>query len=184
MAKEKNEPVITAYLKKAADLDGSKEEPAIGARNLILEELQGEARQLISSGTGDVRKTLQKMDEIAEYRRRSGRGAIRLDSDADFQNLLCWRGSLEDFAAESRVRRACDAAVELTKGAISNYRDSRGLNRARNGDLKGAIPDFQAFVDDPKTGASERALRVKWIKSLEQGINPFTQEEIKRLMRD
>jgi hypothetical protein len=73
--------------------------------------------------------------------------------------------------------------------------DSRGLNRALNGNYDGAIEDFQFFVDqlqdiEPDNEAQANALakaiakRKTWIVSLEAGENPFDEETLEALRNE
>ncbi len=61
----------------------------------------------------------------------------------------------------------------------------RGLARALNDDIDGAIKDFQAIVDwTDWTGAEELKLEYqRWLDVLHAGENPFTPEELERLRR-
>ena len=57
----------------------------------------------------------------------------------------------------------CEEAVDIDSDP--NYRDSRGLNRALLRDIRGALEDFQAFVNE----AEDKQLvaqRRKYIESL------------------
>lgn len=95
-------------------------------------------------------------------------------------NNLCWWGSLWGHAAD--VMDACETAVAL-EPKNGMFRDSRGLARALTGDIAGAIEDFQAFVN--WTDNEERRLqRQRWIDALHAGNNPFTDEEIERLLNE
>ncbi|NEQ36876.1 MAG: hypothetical protein F6K40_11540 [Okeania sp. SIO3I5] len=92
-------------------------------------------------------------------------------------DYLCWYGSLYKQAAD--VMFACEKAVALSPkdGGII---DSRGLARALTGDIEGALADFQVFVewtDDEEN----KAKRQQWIKALQAGENPFTDEVLKEL---
>ena len=74
---------------------------------------------------------------------------------------------------------ACDKAVSLSP-KDGDIIDSRGLARALTGDIEGAIADFQVFVE--WTSNKERkAQRQEWIKALQAGENPFTDELLKEL---
>jgi WD40 repeat protein len=100
--------------------------------------------------------------------------------DGDANNAMCWRGSLDGFAAE--VLSACERAVSLDP--LPGFRDSRGLARALTGDTKGAIEDFQAFVDWSKQNGKydpDGKQREEWIASLKQGKNPFDQKTLDSL---
>jgi hypothetical protein len=77
---------------------------------------------------------------------------------------------------------ACETAVALEpKNGI--FRDSRGLARALTGNIAGAIEDFQAFVDWTDN-EQKRLQRQRWLDALRAGENPFTQEEIERLLNE
>ncbi len=92
-------------------------------------------------------------------------------------NNLCWYGSLYKQAAD--VMFACEKAVALDP-KNGNIVDSRGLARALTGDIEGAIVDFQVYVewtDDEE----EKAQRQEWIKALQAGEDPFTDEVLKEL---
>jgi hypothetical protein len=93
-------------------------------------------------------------------------------------NTLCRYGSLHGQAAE--VMKACENAVTVAP-ENGTFRDSRGIARAMTGNTAGAIQDFQAFIKS--TGSDEeKKQRQGWIDALKAGNNPFTQEEIKRLL--
>ncbi|GET35472.1 nSTAND1 domain-containing NTPase [Microseira wollei] len=93
-------------------------------------------------------------------------------------NTLCRYGSLHGQAAE--VMKACENAVTVAP-KNGEFRDSRGIARAMTGNTAGAIEDFQAFIKS--TGSDEeKKQRQGWIDALKAGKNPFTQEEIKRLL--
>ncbi|MGD1714328.1 WD40 repeat domain-containing protein, partial [Dapis sp. BLCC M172] len=92
-------------------------------------------------------------------------------------NTLCWNGSLYKQAAD--VMFACEKAVALSPkdGGII---DSRGLARALTGDIEGAIEDFQVYVEWTDN-EKNKAQRQEWIKALQAGENPFTDEVLKEL---
>ncbi|MDJ0718280.1 MAG: tetratricopeptide repeat protein [Prochloraceae cyanobacterium] len=95
-------------------------------------------------------------------------------------NRLCRFGSLHKHAAE--VMFACEKAVTLApeNGGI---RDSRGLARALTGNTKGAIEDFQAYIES-EWYYNRIAQRQRWIDALRANKNPFTDEEIKSLFNE
>jgi tetratricopeptide (TPR) repeat protein len=104
----------------------------------------------------------------------------KIDIPATVGNNLCWWGSLWGHAAD--VMDACETAVALEpKNGI--FRDSRGLARALTGNIAGAIEDFQAFVDWTDN-EQKRLQRQRWLDALRAGENPFTQEEIERLLNE
>jgi regulator of sirC expression with transglutaminase-like and TPR domain len=59
-------------------------------------------------------------------------------------------------------------------------RDSRGLARALTGNFKGAIEDFQVFIESTDD-ADVKAQRESWVKDLQAGNNPFTPEVLENL---
>ena len=64
-----------------------------------------------------------------------------------------------------------------------NIRDSRGIARALTGNTKGAIEDFQAFI--AWTHYEElKSQRQSWIDALRGGKNPFTPEEMEKLLNE
>ncbi|MCL2939434.1 MAG: hypothetical protein MGU50_24370, partial [Trichodesmium sp. MAG_R02] len=58
--------------------------------------------------------------------------------------------------------------------------ESRGLARALTGDIEGAIADFQVYVNWT-SNEEKKAQRQEWIKALQAGENPFTDELLKEL---
>ncbi|WP_016871111.1 AAA-like domain-containing protein [Fischerella thermalis] len=99
---------------------------------------------------------------------------------ANSWNSLCWEGGLRGYAKD--VIFACEKAVSLIPDD-GNIRDSRGLARALTGDTKGAIEDFEAYIewiDDPQA----KAKRQSWVKDLKAGKNPFTPEELLKLQSE
>ena len=58
--------------------------------------------------------------------------------------------------------------------------DSRGLAKALIGDIEGAIIDFQVYVEWT-SNKEEKTQRQEWIKALQAGENPFTDELLKEL---
>jgi tetratricopeptide (TPR) repeat protein len=95
-------------------------------------------------------------------------------------NTLCWDASLYGQAAE--VMFACENAVTLAP-KNGDFRDSRGVARAMTGDTSGAIEDFQAYIKWTKS-VERKKQRQGWIKDLKAGKNPFTKEEIERLLQE
>jgi tetratricopeptide (TPR) repeat protein len=100
-----------------------------------------------------------------------------LKIDAEQWNSFCWDGSLNGYAKD--VLFACENAVKLAPND-GNIRDSRGLARALTGNLKGAIEDFQDFVEWTNEDEKKKQ-RQGWIKALKSGKNPFTPEVLEKL---
>ncbi|MGJ5672431.1 MAG: AAA-like domain-containing protein [Nostochopsis sp.] len=99
---------------------------------------------------------------------------------ANSWNNLCWEGSLRGYAKD--VMFACEKAVFLLPDD-GNVHDSRGLARALTGDTKGAVEDFQVYIqwiDNP--GA--KAKRQSWVKDLSAGKNPLTPEVLQKLQSE
>lgn len=132
-------------------------------------------------------------DAAAAYTKLT-KTAIQID-DAPFSNEVCWVGSLSHLA--QIVMPACEYAVKVAP-SIGGYRDSRGLARALTGDTKGAIEDFQFFIDwetnimnserlDPETQAyyvHQMDERHTWIEALKAGRNPFDEKTLKALQNE
>jgi hypothetical protein len=76
---------------------------------------------------------------------------------------------------------ACEKAVNL-EPQVGTYRDSRGVARALTGNISGAIDDFRAYMRSTGVPVEEYHQRKSWIDMLQAGKNPFTQEEIKKLL--
>ncbi|WP_246259694.1 WD40 domain-containing protein [Oxynema aestuarii] len=95
-------------------------------------------------------------------------------------NTLCRFGALQGRAAA--VLFACETAVSLeAENAV--YQDSRGLARALTGNIEGAIEDFQAFLDSINNNSAQ-FWRKEWIYSLRNDKNPFTEQELQRLLEE
>jgi regulator of sirC expression with transglutaminase-like and TPR domain len=81
---------------------------------------------------------------------------------------------------------ACQRAVEL-EPENGRLRDTRGLARALSGDTKGAIEDFEFFVESAKKdGESQESIRQcqLWIRDLKGSRNPFTPETLEALRNE
>jgi len=103
-------------------------------------------------------------------------------------NNLCWLGALNGQPAQAaQVMKACEYAVELDPEELGNV-DTRGVARAVAGDHKGAIEDFQKFIDKWDGDGSPEGARIKeqrrgWIKALNEGKNPFTSDVLLELRK-
>ncbi len=87
--------------------------------------------------------------------------------NARLNNLICWSGSLHNFAES--VLPACERAVELEPDN-KNYRESRGLAHALTGNYSAAIEDLE-----------EAGGREDWVADLKAGENPFSPEVLEEL---
>ncbi|MBD2203335.1 hypothetical protein H6G33_04920 [Calothrix sp. FACHB-1219] len=119
---------------------------------------------------GDVKKAIAAYAEAEKL-------DAKLEISANNWNSLCRYGSLYGYAGD--VMFACEKAVSLAP-TNGNIRDSRGLARALTGNTKGAIEDFQAFIEWTDN-SEEKSQRQGWINSLSAGKNPFTKEELEKL---
>ena len=121
---------------------------------------------------GDLAKT------VANYQK-----ALELDPDnADWYNNLCWAYGV--FHQPEAGLEYCERAVELR--AEPYIHDSRGLVYALLGDYGNAIIDFTIFVnyyEKTYRGQSfpEVEQRKAWIKAMQAGQNPFTEEVLEGL---
>jgi WD40 repeat protein len=142
-------------------------------RNLTFSSEQQRARTLLL----ELNLVPEAVNALKSLR-AAGLSSTEFDTNAYVANELCWRGSLYtlDLAKEPEVRNACEHAVTLTKEANSSYSDSRGLNRARNGDFSGAIADFKKFAGDLTKSKALRDDRERWIEKLAKQENPFTSD--------
>ncbi|NET62809.1 MAG: hypothetical protein F6K47_43995 [Symploca sp. SIO2E6] len=117
----------------------------------------------------------------------------KLEISAEAWNIVCWNGSLYGYATD--VIDACEQAVE---NAIDDglFHDSRGLARALTGQTKEAIEDFRYFItwidnnletmdyEESSKFSSIKTIRERWINELQNGKNPFTDQEIKKLFSE
>src|SRR5204862_5813083 len=136
---------------------------------------------------GRVLATADRIDEALAAYRDAQRDDPGLMISAAQWNVLCWWGCL--FGKAKEVCFAGDQAVGLDGSGPRCQ--ARGLARALTGDRKGAIDDFEAFVqwqqqnpdaaESPEAAARLVATRRQWIDALRRGENPFTAEELVRL---
>ena len=134
------------------------------------------ATALVSQGESLASE--EKLDEAVKVFKRAQELDANVEISAIFLNLLCESGSLFGQAAD--VLEYCETAVKLTNEQDAEIRDSRGLARALTGDFKGAITDFEFFVQHTNS-EEEKKQRQDWIKALKKGNNPFTQAVLESL---
>ena len=158
-----------AEFRKAQTLDSQ------GASDIVPELAAGIGELLRYRGDSDVVDSA-----LAAYRE-----AVRWDTSfvptAQTLNSLCWWGTLGGRARD--VAGECEAAVK-TSPDDGNIRDSRGLNRALNGNRIGAATDFQFFVTWSAGDSDynrQRTDRIAWIRDLKAGKNPFTPRVLAQL---
>ncbi|MGD8868024.1 MAG: serine/threonine-protein kinase [Gemmatimonadales bacterium] len=107
-------------------------------------------------------------------------GLLESESRALVLNGICWWGTLAGQAVP--VLPVCEAAVDASDEANRpRIRDSRALARTLTGDYAGAIKDFQYYMARPANVAGVGPRR-SWVEALRNGENPFTQQELDRLI--
>jgi tetratricopeptide (TPR) repeat protein len=107
-------------------------------------------------------------------------GVLESESRALVLNGICWWASLAGQATQ--VLPTCEAAVKASDDANRpRIRDSRALARSLTCDYAGAVEDFDAYMSRPANVAGVGQRRA-WVESLRNGENPFTQEELDRLI--
>jgi tetratricopeptide (TPR) repeat protein len=152
-------PATLADLEQARRLDPDYLDAYIGL-GLVYKEM------------GDLTKT------VASYQQ-----ALELDPDnADWYNNLCWAYGV--FNQPEEGLEYCERAVELR--AEPYIHDSRGLVYALLGDYGNAIIDFTIFVNFYEKSYPNQSFpaveqRKGWIKTMQAGDNPFTQEVLDTL---
>jgi hypothetical protein len=102
--------------------------------------------------------------------------------DAAYWNTLCRAGVLR--GQLNTVQAACGRAVAQAPDN-AQYRDSRGLARALNGDSTGAIEDFTAYISwaiDAGADTNAATQREQWITTLKAGGQPITDDVLKQLL--
>jgi tetratricopeptide (TPR) repeat protein len=100
-------------------------------------------------------------------------------------NQLCW-----DYGLLGKADLAlpyCEQAVK--EEPAPSTRDSRGLAYALLGKFDPAIADFQVVVDELKSSTKPEEKKIyqtrqAWIKTMQNGDNPITPEELARLRKD
>ena len=130
---------------------------------------------------GKVKEAIRVYQQIDVFVRPHALDTSRVsDNEASgpqAMNIICWLGSAYGYPLE--VMSACERAVAQLPGD-PNYRDSRGLARALTGNPKGAIEDFQYYIERGDKGEIKKQ-RLIWIEDLRAGKSPFTPEELKKL---
>ena len=87
---------------------------------------------------------------------------------------------INPISTEKPVKELNDTIVPNVDKLSRSIIDSRGLARALTGDIEGAIIDFQVYVEWT-SNKEEKTQRQEWIKALQAGENPFTDELLKEL---
>jgi len=92
-------------------------------------------------------------------------------------NTLCWYASVYEHAAKAIL--SCEKAVALNP-EDGNIRGSRALARALNGNIQGAIEDFQFAIENYDDDRWTQKMQ-GWLDALLKKKNPFTEEVLKGL---
>ncbi len=175
LAKEEKEEKMDeaiAMFKRAQELDSSLTfDPQQKANQLL-------ASALVSKGEKSLLFAPGRIDETIATIKRAQELDTNVEISANFLNFLCGYGSLFGQAAD--VLEYCEAAVKRTNEQHAGIRGNRGLARALTGDFKGAITDFEFFVQHTDSEKEKKQCQ-DWIKALKKGDNPFTQEVLESL---
>ncbi|MFP4124779.1 MAG: tetratricopeptide repeat protein, partial [Coleofasciculus sp.] len=141
------------------------------------------AHQFAAQGKVEEGEKLARQGEVQEaiaFYTQAQKLAPNLEIPEIALDTLCWRGTLHGHAAD--VMSFCDKGVEMYP-QYGSVRESRGLARARTGNTEGAIEDFQSAIKlTDKDEIKSRSQR--WINELRAGKNPFTPEELERLLNE
>jgi WD40 repeat protein len=130
------------------------------------------ARRLMEDGaSADARALISQAETLVVH-----------CGSAELSNMVCWWGTLYGFA--SLVGDAGEEAVRLAPDNAS-YRDTRGVNRAANGNLSGASEDFIDFLErGTQVSGAVRRRREGWLEQLRQQHNPIDEHELAQLRYD
>jgi WD40 repeat protein len=172
LAEEEKMDEAIAMFKHAQLLDSSLTfDPQQKANQLVASALvrKGEESLLLAPG---------KIDETIVTIKRAQELDTNMEISTYSLNRLCWHGSL--FGQAAKVLEYCETAVKRTNEQDADIRDSRGLARALTGNFKGAITDFEFFVQHTNSEEKKKQ-RQDWIKALKKGDNPFTEEVLESL---
>ncbi|MBR8835916.1 MAG: AAA-like domain-containing protein [Stigonema ocellatum SAG 48.90 = DSM 106950] len=156
------------------DTQAVKNNPEAVAKKLVAPALIQQGEELAKQG--DVKKGIEKYTE-----------AQKLDStlkiSAQSWQSICFGGSLYNQAAD--VMFACEKAVALaSKKEEASAKAVRGLAKALAGDKKGAIADFEVYIQSKDISAEGKKQVQGWVDALRVGKNPFTPEVLKKLRSD
>ena len=77
------------------------------------------------------------------------------------------------------VLKYCEQAVQLSP-EDARIRNSRGLARVLTGDFRGAIDDFQFYVDYAYPDVEFIRQPQQWIIDLKAGTNPFSPDVLEQ----
>ncbi len=109
-----------------------------------------------------------------------------LSVSAAFWNKLSWHGSLQGVDGAKRFGFAAELALAMDP-SNGNYRDTRGLTRALEGDREGALRDFEeAFLwfSGKYLHRKERREWISLLRSSKAVEQIFTPDVLKRLKKE
>ncbi|MDJ0634641.1 MAG: CHAT domain-containing protein [Xenococcaceae cyanobacterium MO_188.B29] len=140
-------------------------DPKVAAGKLVAKYFVTQGRQLAEDGK--LKEAIAAYNKALEFNRN-------LQISADDWRSLCWYGSLYNHAQD--VMFACNKAVAKAPqdGVIRN---NRGLARSLTGDYKGAVEDFEFFVnwtDDDEAKSRNQS----YLNDLRNRKNPFTPKKL------
>ncbi|WP_246844342.1 hypothetical protein [Hydrocoleum sp. CS-953] len=142
-------------------------DPEAKAKYQAVDELLNKGSELVREG--------KVQEAIDSYKKAEKIDPTQISSD--YWAYLCRQGTLNNQAPD--VMFACEKAVALSQ-KNPYILDSRGIARALTGDFKGAVADFQEYVK-LTDNEENKAKRQEWIKALQRGENPFTDEVLQEL---
>ncbi len=142
-------------------------DPKAKAQHEAVDRFLSQGREFLKQG--------KVKDAIEDYKKAEKIESTQIS--ARNWHTLCHQGSLYKQAAD--VMFACKKAVALSP-QDGNIVDSRGLARALTGDIEGAIADFQFYVEWTND-EEKKAQRQEWIKALQAGEKPLTDEVLQEL---
>lgn len=137
-----------------------------------------------SSNQPNVPKALRYLDAAGEM--QPGFNPREAEFSGQTWNRVCWNSTVWGYADD--VMWACELAVERAVGETkAQSSDSRGVARAATGDLVGASKDFTSFVaffTDSQKYPQLVKKRREWLRKLETGENPITEEVLEALRNE
>ncbi|HEX4948051.1 MAG TPA: hypothetical protein VFZ34_15370, partial [Blastocatellia bacterium] len=143
----------------------------------LLERLKPGEQALKKADLEELQRASQQLLNFYQRPHKFNPQDILEPDDYNLLNQTCWDGARAEFSHQ--VLPVCELMIQIVPDN-QDYRDSRGLARARTGNIQGAIEDFQYFAD--RTDNKDRSeQRLNWIKELRAGRNPFTKEELEKL---
>lgn len=141
--------------------------------SVVSGELDQAHLQLLKGNTRKAKELYEKADKWSDE-----------IGDPAVSNDVAWKGATDNMAR--LVASAADAAVRMDPDN-GWYRDTRALVRALQGDAKGAIEDYRAYLQWARYQKYEYQSTVEqrkgWLAALQSGSNPFN-EKLLRSLRD